>query len=78
MLRSDPLPPDAATWRQRLHTVIFEADTPIMAVPTGIVSSEMTSRRRTGTSRQSCPACGREGHDRDAVHCKFCGGLLHV
>ncbi len=48
----------------------------IIAVPTGIVTSELTAARRSGHSRQSCPACGREGHDEDAKHCKFCGSAL--
>lgn len=49
----------------------------IIAVPTGIVTSELTAARfRGGYSRQSCPSCGREGHDEDATHCKYCGGKL--
>jgi voltage-gated potassium channel len=48
----------------------------IIAVPTGIVTSEFTAARARGDSRQSCPECGREGHDSDAQHCKFCGSAL--
>ena len=48
----------------------------IIAVPTGIVTSELTAARGRGQSRQSCPACGREGHDEDATHCKYCGSAL--
>ena len=48
----------------------------IIAVPTGIVTSEMASQRRVGTSRQACPSCSREGHDEDAAHCKYCGSSL--
>jgi voltage-gated potassium channel len=48
----------------------------IIAVPTGIVTSEFTARRRGEVSRQACPSCGREGHDADATHCKFCGSAL--
>jgi voltage-gated potassium channel len=49
----------------------------IIAVPTGIVTSELTANRfRKGSSRQACPACGREGHDEDARHCKYCGSAL--
>jgi voltage-gated potassium channel len=49
----------------------------IIAVPTGIVTSELTaSRHRGGQSRQACPACGREGHDDDARHCKYCGSAI--
>jgi voltage-gated potassium channel len=47
----------------------------VIAVPTGIVSVELASVSR-GVSRQACPGCGREGHDPDAVHCKYCGASL--
>jgi voltage-gated potassium channel len=47
----------------------------IIAVPTGIVTVEL-SRAQTSISTQSCPACLAEGHDADAVHCKYCGSLL--
>ena len=48
----------------------------IIAVPTGIVSAELTRRWPTKISTQACPACAREGHDPDAVHCKHCGVAL--
>jgi voltage-gated potassium channel len=47
----------------------------IIAVPTGIVSVELAHASRP-VSRQACPACGVEGHDFDAVHCKYCGAHL--
>lgn len=49
----------------------------IIAVPTGIVTTEMAiaaSRRKPG--HETCPSCGKEGHDADASHCKFCGAAL--
>ena len=48
----------------------------IIAVPTGIVTVEMSQASRRGVSRQACQACGAEGHDLDAVHCKYCGERL--
>jgi voltage-gated potassium channel len=48
----------------------------IIAVPTGIVTSELTASRNRGHSRQACPSCGQYGHDDDATHCKFCGTAL--
>jgi voltage-gated potassium channel len=48
----------------------------IIAVPTGIVTVEMTQAYNRQVSTQSCPECSAEGHDPDAVHCKFCGGKL--
>ena len=47
----------------------------IIAVPTGIVSVELAHAGRA-VSRQACPACGAEGHDVDATHCKYCGVSL--
>jgi voltage-gated potassium channel len=47
----------------------------VIAVPTGIVSVELAQASR-GVSRQACPACGAEGHDVDAAHCKYCGAAL--
>ncbi|MCF6407223.1 ion transporter [Chitinophaga filiformis] len=49
----------------------------IIAVPTGIVTNEMVNATRARKhGHEACPGCGREGHDRDAVHCKYCGALL--
>jgi voltage-gated potassium channel len=47
----------------------------VIAVPTGIVSVELANASRA-VSRQACPACGAEGHDVDAAHCKYCGAPL--
>jgi voltage-gated potassium channel len=47
----------------------------VIAVPTGIVSVELANATRA-VSRQACPACGAEGHDVDASHCKHCGARL--
>jgi voltage-gated potassium channel len=50
----------------------------IIAVPTGIVSVELAQAGRKAqlVSTQACPACGREGHDHDAICCKYCGTRL--
>ena len=49
----------------------------IIAVPTGIVTTEMAMAARSKLQKhESCPNCGREGHDDDAVFCKYCGGRL--
>jgi voltage-gated potassium channel len=50
----------------------------ILAVPTGIVTSEMTSQR-IGNLRRSvraCPECGSQGHETVARYCKDCGADL--
>jgi voltage-gated potassium channel len=49
----------------------------VLAVPTGIVSAEFTAvKNNEDYSTKSCASCSREGHDTDAVHCKFCGEEL--
>ena len=49
----------------------------IIAVPTGIVSAELVhASARRPVSTQACPACSAEGHDSDAVWCKYCGEPL--
>jgi voltage-gated potassium channel len=62
-------------WGQALASVVMIIGYSIIAVPTGIVTAELSR-----TSRQepalACPDCGRQGHDKDADHCKFCGGEL--
>ena len=49
----------------------------IIAVPTGIVTTEMAmAARQHNQGNSACPSCGREGHDRDAKFCKHCGAKL--
>lgn len=48
----------------------------IIAVPTGIVTVEIAQASRKPVSTQACPQCSREGHDADAVFCKFCGAKI--
>jgi voltage-gated potassium channel len=49
----------------------------IIAVPTGIVTTEMAlAMRKKDHQHQVCPGCGQEGHDGNARYCKFCGEKL--
>jgi voltage-gated potassium channel len=51
----------------------------IIAVPTGIVTVEMSRAQAGGApTARVCGQCLAEGHDRDARHCKFCGAALSV
>ena len=48
-----------------------------LAVPTGIVTSEMTAQRLLPrVSTRTCPACFTEGHAAEARHCHYCGAAL--
>ena len=51
----------------------------ILAVPTGIVTVELSRTLGQGDSpgdKRLCPGCGDERHDRDALFCKYCGSEL--
>lgn len=48
----------------------------IIAVPTGIVTVELSKVSRAKISTQSCPRCSAEGHDSDATFCKYCSTKL--
>ncbi|MEW6703919.1 MAG: ion transporter [Pseudomonadota bacterium] len=49
----------------------------VLAVPTGIVTAEMTAQRRWPAERSwRCRGCGAEGHAEDAAFCRVCGVKL--
>jgi voltage-gated potassium channel len=48
----------------------------IIAVPTGIVTVELASAGKKRISTQACPECAADGHDPDAVYCKYCASRL--
>lgn len=50
----------------------------IIAVPTGIVTSEMTQQQQNpDTNTQACPNCITETHLDDAIYCHNCGHKLN-
>jgi voltage-gated potassium channel len=60
---------------QSISALVMILGFSIIAVPTGIVASEMTqavSRMNT----QACPQCASEGHATGAKYCKDCGAAL--
>lgn len=48
----------------------------IIAVPTGIVTVEISQAARKQVTTRACPSCSAEGHDYDAVFCKYCSVRL--
>lgn len=73
---------------QLIATIIMLLGYGIIAVPTGIVTSEFGRQsREPGTkdhrgtyvhvNTQSCPTCSKEGHRDDARHCYNCGAVLN-
>ena len=62
---------------QILASIVMIIGYGIIAVPTGIVSVELAHAvREQKVSGQSCPSCSAEGHDPDAIWCKYCGAKL--
>lgn len=46
----------------------------IIAVPTGIVTVELSKQKGImQNNTQVCPNCLKEGHDDNAMYCKYCG-----
>jgi voltage-gated potassium channel len=61
---------------QTLAAMVMIIGYGIIAVPTGIVTVELARESHKSLSTQACPECGSEGHDADAVYCKYCGAKL--
>ena len=66
---------------QFIAAVVMIIGYAVIAVPTGIVSAEMVfSNNEVDDERystQSCKHCCEEGHETDAIYCKFCGEKLN-
>ncbi len=63
---------------QFLASVIMIIGYSIIAIPTGIVGSEMVQHRfRHGSNTQVCPRCLKDDHDDDAIYCSRCGERLN-
>ena len=63
---------------QALASVVMILGYGIIAVPTGIVTVELSRAARDATrvSTAACRHCSAEGHDHDASYCKYCGAKL--
>lgn len=63
---------------QGLATVIMILGYGIIAIPTGIVTLEMSEASRRATNTRTCPRCSVEGHVREATYCWRCGAHLYT
>ncbi len=66
---------------QFIATMVMILGYGIIAVPTGIVTSEFTKqglseKGKIHLNTQSCPSCAVENHRDDATHCFNCGSKL--
>ena len=63
---------------QFLASIIMIMGYAIIAVPTGIVTGEIIkSGSKNKVTTQVCQFCNAEGHETDAIFCKFCGESLN-
>ncbi len=62
---------------QFLSGIVMILGYSIIAVPTGIVGVELANTIRKAQNTQVCPNCSKEGHDSDAIYCKYCGTMLN-
>ncbi len=58
---------------QALASVVMLLGYALVAVPTGIVTMELSRARQPAREVSRCPACGSADHDPDARFCKRCG-----
>lgn len=61
---------------QALASIIMITGYGIIAVPTGIVTYSMTQSMKVKIDDRECPSCGKDGHDKIAEYCKYCGSSL--
>lgn len=61
---------------QALASLVMILGYSIIAVPTGIVTVEISQALARGEAARTCRGCGLEGHDQDARYCKSCGERL--
>ncbi len=59
---------------QAIASLVMILGYAIIAIPTGIVTAELTFSQQITT--KSCPQCSAEGHAPDAIYCKRCGATL--
>ncbi len=64
------------TLGQLFASIIMVTGYGIIAVPTGIVTAEMTRVSRVVERELSCGSCGKDGHGNDARYCRSCGTEL--
>jgi voltage-gated potassium channel len=61
---------------QALAALIMIIGYSIIAVPTGIITVEISRATQRKNTHDVCPSCGVGDHDNDAAYCKYCGKKL--
>ncbi len=63
---------------QAIATMVMITGYSIIAVPTGIFTSELARNMRPQLNPVTCPNCGKFGHEVGADFCDRCGHALHI
>ncbi|MBE0442157.1 MAG: ion transporter [Psychrobacter sp.] len=63
---------------QAIASMVMITGYSIIAVPTGIFTSELARNMRPQLSPVTCPNCGKFGHAVSADFCDRCGHALHI
>jgi len=63
---------------QAVATLVMIMGYGIIAVPTGIVTLEISEAHKRAANTRTCPVCAVEGHVREATYCWRCGAHLFV
>jgi len=63
---------------QAVATLVMIMGYGIIAVPTGIVTLELSEAHKRAANTRTCPACAVEGHVREATYCWRCGAHLYA
>ncbi|MGO2997060.1 MAG: ion transporter [Moraxellaceae bacterium] len=63
---------------QAIATMVMITGYSIIAVPTGIFTSELARNMRPQLNPVTCPNCGKFGHAVGADFCDRCGHALHI
>ncbi len=62
---------------QAMATLVMIMGYGIIAVPTGIVTLELSEAHRRAANTRTCAVCAVEGHVREATYCWRCGAHLY-
>ncbi len=63
-------------WGQAIASLVMILGYSIIAVPTGIITAEMTRARDHARPTHECKKCKSKDHDANAKYCKQCGEKL--
>jgi len=61
---------------QALASAVMIMGYAIIAVPTGIYTTELARQYKRDITNTACQNCGKEGHSSDAEFCQYCGSSL--